>query len=148
MKTISIPQFDVITSDNPILFKEQLNKRIRELAEYEPKVIEKSISGSDFRALIEWTETEQIGIDPRQFSVKDEFHDAGMRFVCGECPLHDVTFDKRRKRVSCKYSETGMAHLDRECCEYFYKLLKQNRIELVVPEPEEPGMNKITGSMA
>lgn len=147
MKTISIPQFDVITSNNPTLFKDLLNNRIKELAEYEPKVIDESICGSEFRAFIQWTETEAIGLDPRSYSVKDEFHDEGIRFVCGECPLHDIETDKRRKRVSCKYAENGITHLEHESCEYFYKLLKQNRITPVVPDPEEPGLNTVRGTV-
>lgn len=53
MKSVTIPQFDVITADNPYIFKELLNNRIRELAQYEPQVVEKSIDGSEYRALIQ-----------------------------------------------------------------------------------------------
>lgn len=147
MKSVTIPQFDVITADNPYVFKELLNSRIRELAQYEPEVVEKTIDGSEYRAMIQWTETESVGLDSRFFSVREEFHDEGIRFICGECPLHDIEPDKRRKRVSCKYSESGVTHLEHECCEYFYKLLKQNRITPIVPEPDEPGMNKVKGTV-
>lgn len=147
MKSVTIPQFDVVTADSPYVFKELLNSRIRELAQYEPQVVERSIDGSEYRAMIQWTETESVGLDSRLFSVREEFHDEGIRFICGECPLHDIETNKRRKRVSCKYADNGVTHLDHECCEYFYKLLKQNRIEPVVPEPEAPGKNTVKGTL-
>ena len=71
MKSVTIPQFDVITASSPYVFKELLNSRIRELAQYEPEVVEKSIDGSEYRALIQWTETESVGLDPRIFSVRE-----------------------------------------------------------------------------
>lgn len=62
-------------------------------------------------------------------TVADEFHDEGLRYVCSQCPYLEVSGDRRRKRFPCKYSEYGTARIDSECCEMFYKKVKQGTIE-------------------
>lgn len=64
-------------------------------------------------------------------TVSDEFHLEGIVMTCRACPYHEEVSDKRKKMVPCKYSSYGMAHLDHEACEFFYKQLKQGA---VVPE--------------
>lgn len=134
----SIRQFRCIVSHNAADFQNELNETMRELAPYDPQY-ETDIHGPDLRALI-WFDEKQAS------SVREEFEMEGIRYICRECPLHDVNTDGRRKRVSCKYAENGVTHLDHACCEYFYKLLKQNRIEPILPEPEKPGFNTVTGT--
>lgn len=141
MKRLNYPQFAVISASDPKEFENELNRTVRNLADYSPTV-KTEISGGVFNAIISWTAKSDECL-----TVADEFHAEGIRHVCAECPLHDVESDKRRKRVSCRYAEMGETRLDSECCEYLYKLLKQNRIELIVPEPVEPGMNKLKGTI-
>lgn len=141
MKQNSYFQFAVISETDPIKFESELNSKMKELSQLEPDV-QTDITGGNFCALISWKESEIVCE-----TVTDEFHIEGIRHVCGECPLHDIETDKRRKRVSCRYSEFGETRLDSECCEYFYKLLKQNKIDLITPEIVAPGMNKIRGTL-
>lgn len=144
MRNKSIIQVGVVASADPNQFEEQLNSRLRELADYNPTITSRDMTDGIYRVMFEWTENESTA---ELFSVKDEFNADGIRFICAECPLHDIETDKRRKRVSCKYADNGITHLEHECCEYFYKLLKQNRIEPIVPEPDAPGLNKVRGTV-
>lgn len=141
MKSNKIMQFDCISTADANEFAEILNRKMRELAPYGP-TCETDISGAEFRALISWTETEK-----KPETVAEQFELEGIRYICRECPLHDITTDKRRKRVSCKYAEHGVTHLDHRCCEYFYKLLNQNKIQPVVEDPDVPGENTVTGTI-
>lgn len=61
-------------------------------------------------------------------TVADEFHEQGIRYVCAQCPYLEQDGDKRRKYHTCKYSEYGTAREDQECCELFYKQLKQGTV--------------------
>lgn len=65
---------------------------------------------------------------PEERTIADEFHDEGIRYVCSQCPHLEIDGDKRKKRHPCKYAEYGSSRIDSECCEMFYKLLKQGRI--------------------
>ena len=71
---------------------------------------------------------EEIEIPDDTEPVTEEFHELGIRYVCNQCPYLEKDGDKRRKYHKCKYAEYGMAREDQECCEYFYKLLKQGKI--------------------
>lgn len=141
MKQSSYFQFAVISASDPEQFESELNSKMKELSQLEPDV-QTDITGGHFCALISWKESTIVCE-----TVMDEFHNEGIRHVCGECPLHDIETDRRRKRVSCRYSEFGETRLDSECCEYFYKLLKQNKIDVITPEIIAPGMNKVRGTL-
>ena len=99
----------------------------RKYAEYSDKATEPIITFSDgyFIAVITW---DDVIIEDEPRTVKDEFNDAGIRYVCGQCPYLEVSGDKRRKYHPCKYHELGTANAEHEACEYFYKLLKQGKV--------------------
>lgn len=69
-------------------------------------------------------------VDKENDPVTKEFHDQGIRHTCGQCPYLEVGNDKRRKWWPCKYSEYGTSTCNTECCEYFYKMLKQGEVEI------------------
>lgn len=66
--------------------------------------------------------------------VTDEFEKEGIRYLCKNCPHLEIGKDKRRKLWPCQYAEYGMARMDCGCCEFFYKQLKQGKIEPVEDE--------------
>lgn len=70
-------------------------------------------------------------IDESTMTVKDEFHLAGERYVCEQCPYMEQTDDKRVKRCKCKFAHYGMTRKDSECCELFYVRLANHEIEPV-----------------
>lgn len=122
MKTLTIPQMEVVASSDPDVFRDEYNRVMRELAEYEPECELKEVDGGMW-AIITYTIKEQ------EFdSVKDEFHAEGIRYICDQCPMHEEVKDRRIKRLPCKHSEFGETHREHECCEYFYKMLRQGKV--------------------
>lgn len=110
-----------IAADNPQDFEKQFNEKMMLLSDNNPEATIDISNG--FRAVIRYdTETSEVD------TIADEFHRDGICHICRECPLHDNETNKRRKWVTCKYSESGLAHLDHECCEYFYKQVKLGHI--------------------
>jgi hypothetical protein len=96
-------------------------------AEYADKAQDPIITFSDgyFIAVITW---EEILIEDEPRTIRDEYHEQGIRYVCSQCPYLEMDGDKRRKYHPCKHHELGTAHEDHEACEYFYKLLQQGKI--------------------
>lgn len=133
MITKSVPRYKSIRSEDPQQFDEQINKAMDELWHLKPEVSTDNTAGI-FSAQIRWMETTNI---PE--TVKDEFNLKDMRYLCRQCPLYDDPGDKRLKYAPCKYCEDGKTLLNNECCELFYKLVKQGEI---VPDTDPLPMKK------
>ena len=130
MRSKTIYQIAAIAADNPEDFQKQFNKQMSLLSGNEPEATIDISNG--FRAVIKY----QI-VEETVETVKDEYHLEGVRHICRECPFHDIETDARRKWTTCRYAENGETHLDHECCNYFYKMLK---LGLVKPgEPNRSG---------
>lgn len=127
-----ITQAVAIATNDPQEFEDKFNETMRLLADNHPEVTLDLTNG--MKAVILYTLSEET-----VETIGDQFRAEGIRHICRECPLHDYEADSRRKWVSCRYSELGETHLDRECCEYFYKMLKIGQIR--------PGTHSVSGRM-
>lgn len=134
MRTDRVQQIAVICSDNALDFQNKFNTQMVALADKNPKVEFNHAQG--FCAYITYEET-TYKVD----SIADEFHADGLKFTCRNCPLHEVETDGRKKRVKCKYADTGYCRLDSEACEVFYRRLMLREIE-PIGEPQEYGVKK------
>lgn len=101
-------------------FEAKVNARLRDLGE---KTVDKDLDLTNLVAVLLYEETEDF-----EESVRDEFYAEGKVFLCKQCPHIEIPTDKRRKWVPCKYNECGTTTLGSECCELFYKQLKQGAI--------------------
>lgn len=137
MKIYEKRKMQVVASGNPIEFQDGFNEAMDALAEYEPQYEIREVGGGLW-AIITWTVTERI-----PDSVRDEYHMAGVRYVCDQCPLHEVVKDKRVKIVKCEHTETGSTNRGHECCEHFYTLLKEGKIDAPERTVKEPVWRKI-----
>lgn len=120
-----IKQICVIQSDSSIDFQNQVNEAMKKFADCEPE-LSVSMESFQFRAVITY-EGQAEESNPGR-TVKEQFHDDGLRFVCEQCKH----FESRGDRVRwgrCKYAIGTITHKDTECCEYFYKLLAQGEID-------------------
>ena len=123
MKVTKHEKVAVVNPDDVNDFENEFNARVEEIGDRivskEIKIFPDKIIG----VIVYLVVTESID------SVADEFHLAGVRYLCKHCPHLDDPKDKRIKRCTCKYAELGMTHKDQEACELFYKQLKQGLIE-------------------
>lgn len=127
MRILEKKLIKMVCEKDPVFFEQSFNEAIEELKDFDPEPSEISHNDANgFWVCIKYTKKEKA-IE----SVSDEFHLQGIRYLCKNCPLHEVETDGRIKRVPCKYSEMGYCHLEHEACEYFYKLLKQNGVRVV-----------------
>lgn len=76
-----------------------------------------------FCAFITWQECQK-----QPETVRDDFNLEGVKYLCEQCPYLERGLDGRRKLWPCRYSLTGHARLDEECCEVFYKKLALGQI--------------------
>ena len=118
----SVKRVAVIATRDPEEFERQVNEKLEELSDRKPDVMYDITN--DFHALISYEETiEEVR------TVEDEFLAEGIRYVCGQCPFREQPEDKRRKNVSCVYSDLGQTHLDMSSCEVFYRAVKRGDVE-------------------
>ena len=99
MRREAFSQIKVIQTESASDFQEQINSSMRELADKQP-----------------------------EYKLADEYHAEGIYYLCKHCPYLDDPHDKRVKRCTCKYSNSGVAYKDSEACEIFYKALKRGDI--------------------
>ena len=109
----------VVSGDTPQEFEEAYNSKVEELGD---SITDEKTDVRTLRAIIHYKEVRYY-----EETVRDEFHNEGLVYLCKQCP-HIQQKDKRIKYVDCKYAEFGHTHLDHECCELFYKELKQGKI--------------------
>ena len=126
MKAQSIQQFAIVQSDSAAAFEGELNARIRELSDRNPKV-----KFDGLTAYISYNETVRL---PE--SLADMYELNGACFHCEDCPefqailKEDGTEDKRLKYGECQYAEMGRTRKDRAACDMLYKLIRGGRIGL------------------
>lgn len=123
MVTKEKEKIKVIQSDDPAEFEKLFNQATEEFSddEYETRI--QPFTGTHV-AYITYKKT------TREFNlISDEFHAEGIRYLCGQCPLHDPVEDGRQKRVYCPFADCGITDLRHEVCEMFYKKIKQNEIK-------------------
>lgn len=111
----------VLKESEPDVFEQKLAELLSKKQKNEPII---KYDNGYFIAVVTYEEI----IIPEEDTVAEEFHQQGIRYVCSQCPHLQMDGDKRRKYHPCKYAEYGTAREDQECCEYFYKLLKQGNI--------------------
>ena len=121
MRTIKRQMCKAIKQETPEAFEREY---IEALTDVKSPSIYKDYKDGCFIAIITW-ETETLETE----TVADEFHLEGIRYVCGQCPYLEDDGDGRKKRFPCKYSEFSTVDKRQECCELFYKKLKQGLIE-------------------
>ena len=121
MKTIKRHECVAIKETDPDVFSAKYMQALDGIGS--PEVI-KQFSDGYFIAIITWHSVEE-----QAETVKDEVHLEGLRYVCGQCPHLDQDYDGRKKRFPCKYSVYSSVDVRQECCELFYKQLKQGLIE-------------------
>lgn len=124
MQTKSLKKLAAVTGATAEEFQTAFNAKMVELAAQgveDPEVIFNPRQGHC--CYITWHEQVQ-----EIEGVADEFHLEGLRFLCGNCPLHEPVTDGRRKTTGCRYAELGVVHLEHEACELFYKMLKQGTL--------------------
>lgn len=126
MKAQSIQQFAIVQSDSAPAFEGELNARIRELSDRNPKV-----KFDGLTTYISYNETVRL---PE--SLADMYELNGACFHCEDCPefqailKEDGTEDKRLKYGECQYAEMGRTRKDRVACDMLYKLIRDGRIGL------------------
>lgn len=113
----------VLKEEDPKVFEEKIADLLRKTQRTEPIV---KYDNGYFIAVLTYEEFDFP--DDEKETVADEFHRQGIRYVCAQCPHLEQDGDKRRKYHTCKYAELGTAREDQECCELFYKQLKQGNV--------------------
>ena len=124
MKKNQVEQIMVVYADDPKTFQKEFNSAMASLATKNPKYEFNHTKG--FCAYITYTETTCVHTE-----AADEFHADGISYKCKNCPLHELETDGRKKKVKCKFDELGRTHLDRECCDVFWRRLKMGELEPV-----------------
>ena len=126
MKAQSIQQFAIVQSDSAAAFEGELNARIRELSDRNPKV-----KFDGLTAYISYNETVRL---PE--SLADMYELNGACFHCEDCPefqailKEDGTEDKRLKYGECQFAEMRRTRRDAPACDLLYKMIKDGRIGL------------------
>lgn len=116
MRFERIKQIKVITTADPEQFESDVNKSMTDLRELKPELVIHTVQ--PFTAVIQYEKEERI-----LETVKDEFHENGIRYTCLDCPHLDRPMDGRIKWAYCKYSPYGKTHINDDACEFFYKEL-------------------------
>jgi hypothetical protein len=126
MKAQSIQQFAIVQSDSAAAFEEELNARLMDLSEKNPKV-----SFDGLTAYVSYIKTVRI---PE--TLADAYELNGACFHCEDCPEFqamlkaDGTEDKRLKYGECQYAEMRRTRRDAKACDILYKLIRDGRIGL------------------
>lgn len=126
MKAQSIQQFAIVQSDSAAAFEEELNARLMDLSEKNPKV-----SFDGLTAYVSYIKTVRI---PE--TLADAYELNGACFHCEDCPEFqamlkaDGTEDTRLKYGECQYAEMRRTRKDAPACDMLYKLIRDGRIGL------------------
>lgn len=122
MKEKEVMQISVVESEDAKTFQKEFNTEMASLSGSDPEV--EFICERKFCAIIKYKQiTKEIE------TVADEFHAEGIRFICKQCPLHELVTDGRLKWIKCKYADFGRTHLQHEACELFYRKVRQGEVE-------------------
>ena len=122
MRKKTIRQSAVISAMTAEEFEYVFNERLKELAG--KTIVDMNVCVETLTAIVIYEED----VDDEPKTVREEYNAAGYVFLCKQCPHIELPKDKRLRHVPCKYDEYGHTRLDCECCEMFYKELKQGEI--------------------
>lgn len=114
----------VVKESDALAFEEHCTTILKE-HQATPEMAVNCTPEGEFMAVFVYEET-VFPEDER--TIVDDFHDQGIRYVCEQCPHLQMDGDKRKKWFPCKFAEYGTSSVDREACEYFYKMLQQGKI--------------------
>lgn len=130
MKCRSYQQFAIVAADSAQSLTEQLNAKLRELADKHPTV---TFDGMIARIQYEISESEPE-------SIADEYELQGVRLTCQDCPFYspilkaDGTIDGRIKYGDCPFAEYGRAYRDSQACMTLLQKLNNGEVRLCVTE--------------
>lgn len=128
MKCRSYQQFAIVAADSAQLLTEQLNAKLRELADKRPTVT--------FEGLIARIQYEESETVPE--CIEDEYELHGVKLTCQDCPFYsptlkaDGTIDGRIKYGVCPFTEYGRAYRDSRACNTLLQKLNSGEVRLCV----------------
>lgn len=130
MKCKSFQQFAIVRADTATAFEEQLNARIKDLADKNPQV-----KFDGLTAYISYMETAQI---PETLADASELN--GVRFLCKDCPMFDYKrnelggVDRRSRWGFCEIE--GKTHCDSPACDWLFEMINEGKVGLCFRKPE------------
>ena len=128
MKVKSYEQFAIVAADSAQTLTEELNLKLRELADKEPTVTFEGLI-----ARIRYKETEE---EPD--SLEEEYEAEGINLTCLDCPFFEPatnkngSIDRRAKWGGCRFAEYGMANRDARACEKLFQLINRGEVRLCI----------------
>ena len=128
MRRESYQQFAIVAADSAQSLTEQLNAKLRELADKHPTVT--------FDGMIARIQYE-ISV-PVPESIEAEYELQGVNLTCQDCPFFEParnkngSVDRRAKWGGCRFAEYGMASRDARVCEKLFQLINNGEVRLCV----------------
>ena len=130
MRCESYQQYAIVAADSAQELTEQLNAKLRELRNKNPKVTFEGMI-----ARISYTEYIRIEED-----LSDKYESAGVTLTCQDCPCFgpaikaDGTEDFRAKKGSCPHSPYRMTRRDSSACDTLFKMINRGEVKLCLAE--------------
>lgn len=123
MKKIEKKHRKVIETQSGIEYERLFAEAMDELANYSPIVIDK-LNHEGHCSYIEWTEVMEVPED-----IRDEYHQRGEFFKCGQCPFFEQNPDGRIKYFRCE--KVGHRVYKPDCaCLYLYQRVAEGEIKI------------------
>ena len=126
MRQESYQQFAIVAADSAQTLTDQLNAKLRELADKNPTVT--------FEGLIARIRYEERRTVPEDLG--EEYELQGVRLTCQDCPFFepilkaDGTVDGRMKWGDCPHTESGRVFRDSRACTRLYQMLSSGEVRL------------------
>lgn len=122
MKQKIFTQYEGIKTQDLQTMLDAMNRYMRQHSNESPQG-RWEMMGDSFVGVVEYTVSERV---PE--TELEEFEEKHGRHRCWECPLLDVSEDKRRKSYPCM--KGGTSRTDSPCCEYFYQQIEAGKIKV------------------
>ena len=126
MKRVSYQQFAIVAGDTAQSLTEQLNEKLIQLKDKNPKVT--------FEGLIARISYEESFDAPE--SLADEYEAQGVRLSCQDCPIFepilksDGSEDQRIKWGNCEYSNLGRTYRNSCACSRLFEMINNGEVTL------------------
>ena len=126
MKVKSYKQLAIVAGDSAQTLTEELNLKLRELADKDPTVTFEGLI-----ARISYTVTEE---EPE--NLVEEYEAEGVNLTCQDCPFFEParnkngSVDRRAKWGGCRFAEYEMASRDARVCEKLFQLINRGEVRL------------------
>lgn len=136
MRHSSYKQFDIIRSDDPAIFTEQLNEKMYELRQSYPDVTF-SEEGDYLIARISYIQHERVPED-----LGDVYEMIDVKFKCEDCPFFEPILNKdgrpnlRVKYGNCPYAEFHRTYKETRACDLLYKMIRSGEVRLCLADSE------------